>query len=120
MLTEETKVDLSCLEGRRNILLLEKEETWRLKRKVTWLECGDDNTNFFHPYAKGMKDVNTIWSLTDMIGIKWISFEEMEKVGFDHFKALFIAPLHAFIAKAISVAQLFSRFVEEEDNRVMM
>jgi hypothetical protein len=29
-----------------------KEETWRLKRRAIWLECGDENTKFFHALQK--------------------------------------------------------------------
>ena len=45
------------LEGRRNILLLEREETWRLKSWATWLECGDDNTQFFMLMLEGGKQL---------------------------------------------------------------
>ena len=60
---------MSNLEGRRNTLLLEKEETWRLKRRAIWLACGDDNTKKIHAYARGRKVVNTIWNLCDDDGI---------------------------------------------------
>ena len=65
MLTQMDKDTLIRMEGRRNTLLLEKEETWILKSRATWMECGDENTNFFHAYARGRKDSNTIWSLVD-------------------------------------------------------
>ena len=52
MLNQETKENLIRIEGRRNTLLLEREETWRLKSRAIWLECRDDNTIFFHiPYG---------------------------------------------------------------------
>jgi len=44
LMTLESKEDLVRLEGRRNTLLLEKEEAWRLKSRAIWLECGDENT----------------------------------------------------------------------------
>ena len=43
MLNQETKDSLVRLQGRRNIILLDKEETWRLKSRAIWLECGDGN-----------------------------------------------------------------------------
>ena len=104
LLTVEEKEDLVCLEGRRDSLLLEKEETWRLKSRATWLECGDDNTNFFHSYAKGRKATNTIWSLIESVGIEHSSFDEMARIGVDHFKSVFTTPFQASIAEVISVA----------------
>ena len=66
---------LKTLEGRRVTLLLEREETWRLKSRATWLDCGDDNTKFFHAYARGRKATNTVWSLEDEHDIVHDTFE---------------------------------------------
>lgn len=60
LISQESKEAMTNLEGRRNTLLLEKEETWRLKSTAIWLACGDDNTKKFHAYAKGRRVVNTI------------------------------------------------------------
>ncbi len=68
LLTQESKYIPVRLEGRRNALLLEKEETQRLKGRATWLEVGDDNTKFLHAYAKGRKASNTIWGLDNLQG----------------------------------------------------
>ena len=117
MLTQVDKDTLIRLEGRRNTLLLEKEETWRLKSRATWAECGDENTKFFHAFARGRKAQNTIWSLLDEHGHTHTTFEGMAKTGVEHFKNLFKAPSQASIAEVTRISQLFPRFVEEEDNR---
>jgi len=59
--TLEAKTTLLKLEERRNKLLKEKEELWRLKSKAIWLKSGDENTKFFQAFAKGRKCSNTIW-----------------------------------------------------------
>lgn len=120
MRTQESKDFLVRLEGRRNALLLEKEETWRSKSRATWLEATDENSKFFHAYAKGRIAANTIWSLDNSQGKPQTSFEGMAMVGVEHFQGLFGANNQATITEVIRVAQLFPRFVEEDDNRALM
>ena len=47
--TIDSKEALTRLEGRRNTLLLEKEEAWRLKSRAIWLNVGMITPNFFTP-----------------------------------------------------------------------
>ena len=108
------------LQGRRNTLLLEKEETWRLKSKALRLACGDENTIFFHAYAKGRKALNTIWCLEDDRGRIREYFEELAETGVEHFQNLFKAPVGAHIEEIIQVAQVFPRFVGEKENNSLM
>jgi len=91
-LSAESKEILVRLEGKHNIILLEKEEAWRLKSRAVWLESGDDNTKFFHTYARGRKVANTIWSLQDEEGSSYVSFDEKARCGVTHFQQLFKAP----------------------------
>ena len=81
MMNQMKKDKLIQLEGRRITLLLEKEETWRLKSRAIWLECGDDNTKFFHAYARGSKEANIVWSLVDEHGTAHDTFEGMATTG---------------------------------------
>ena len=120
LISEASKADLVLLEGRRNSLLLAKEETWRLKSRAIWLMSGDDNSKFFHAYVKGRKSANTIWSLRDDAGLEHTSFEDKARCGVAHFENLFKAPNHASIAEVIRMAQMFPRFVDEEGNRFLM
>lgn len=120
LISQESKEDLTRLEGRRNTLLSEKEETWRLKSRAIWLACGDDNTKFFHAFARGRKASNTIWNLKDEEGVSHFNFEDKARCGVTHFQNLFRAPQQANIAEVIRVAQMFPRFVDDDGNREMM
>ena len=39
--------------------------TWRLKRRVLWIEQGDANTKLFHNFASPKHNNNNIWELMD-------------------------------------------------------
>ena len=93
MMNQTKKDELIQLEGRRITLSLEKEETWRLKSRAIWLECGDDNTKFFHAYARGRKESNTVWSLVNEHGSTHDTVEGMYSTGVEHFKKLYKAPI---------------------------
>lgn len=114
LISQDSKDFLIRLEGRRNTLLSEKEETWRLKSRAIWLECGDDNTKFFHAYSRGRKAANTIWSLKDEDGINHFNFDDKAICGVVHFQNLFRAPNQANIAEVIRVDQMFPRFVDDD------
>jgi hypothetical protein len=52
-LLREEKEDLKIMEMCRRRLLEEKEASWRMKSRTTWLAKGDENTKLFQDYAKG-------------------------------------------------------------------
>ena len=91
-----------------------------MKSRATWLEFGDDNTKFFQAYARGRKDANTVWILLDDRGMIHYTFNGMARTWVEHFENMFKSPPHESIAKVIRIAQLFPRFVEEEDNLALM
>jgi hypothetical protein len=70
----ESKMALKSLEEKKRKLLEEREAAWHLKSRATWLSNGDENTKFFHAYAKGQKATNTIWSLKNYEGRTVIIF----------------------------------------------
>ena len=104
MLNQESKDTLVGLMGHKNTLLLDGEETWRLKSRAIWLACGDENTKKIHAYAKGKKTLNTIWSLVDDRGRRCESFEELAENGVEHFQNLFKALARANIVEIMRIA----------------
>ena len=60
---------LTALTTKQGNTLKEREETWRLRSRSTWLKEGADNSKFFHKFANGRKAINIIWKLTNEQGI---------------------------------------------------
>lgn len=60
---EHTKEKLRELEQYEMKILAKKEGLWRLKRMALWLSKGDEYMNYFHQYAKNMKNINKIWEM---------------------------------------------------------
>lgn len=108
------------MEKRRQDLLAQREEEWRLKSRVIWLKSGDENTKFFQAYAKGQKAANTIWEMKDRQGEMVSSFKGLASLGVDHFQSLFKAPAETSLVEIIQLAQTFPRFAEEEENSNLM
>eukprot|EP00253_Pinus_taeda_P008941 PITA_08941 len=119
-LNQETKDKILKLENQRSKILLEQEEEWRQKSRAIWLKAGDENTKFFHNYAKGRKNANTIWKLRDPDGSEASSFEDLSRMGKRHFQNLFTAQGGITLAEIIRTAQSFPRFVDEEEAENLM
>ena len=63
---------------------------------------------------------NTIWEMPKGNGEVATSFQDLSTLGTTYFKYFFKAPAEVSIAEVIRVAQLFPRFVEDEDNEAIM
>eukprot|EP00253_Pinus_taeda_P001568 PITA_01568 len=118
--TLESKKKIVDLEKHKNQILLAKEEEWRLKSRAIWLKAGEENTSFFHNYAKGRKSANTIWQLLTEEGREAKTFEALSSLGVNHFKSLFKDNGEITIAEVIQTAQSFHRYVEEEEADSLM
>eukprot|EP00253_Pinus_taeda_P023209 PITA_23209 len=111
----EDKAPLVELEFQKQKILKEQEESIRLKSKATWLKAGDENTRFFHSYAKGRKVKNTIWSLPTPDGDVADTFPKPAQLGSSHFRNLYKQPQAASITEIINIAGHFPRFVNEDE-----
>jgi hypothetical protein len=81
------------------------------------MDKGDENTKFFHAYAKGRKSKNTIWKLQDQEGRMVSTFEGLDEMGKNHLKSLFKAGQRENIADIVRLSIYYQRFVDEEWNR---
>ena len=93
---------------------------WRLKSRAIWLQCGAENTKKFQAYAKGRKFSNSIWEMPSAEGEPVSNFDGLADMGVKYFGDLYSVQSGATIAEVIRVAQLFPRFVDEEENRMLM
>eukprot|EP00253_Pinus_taeda_P019430 PITA_19430 len=114
-LTQASKEKILHLEKLKTKILLDKEEEWRLKSRAFWLKAGDENTSFFHNYAKGRKSANTIWGLKNEEGREVQTFHSLSELGQRHFQKLFANPGETTISKVIRTAQCFPKFLEEDE-----
>lgn len=80
------KALLVLQEKRCREILKEREDLWRLKSRAIWLSSSDDNTKFFHAYAKGRKAQNIVWQLQDGLGNRVSNFDGLAHMGVSHFK----------------------------------
>eukprot|EP00253_Pinus_taeda_P003035 PITA_03035 len=113
--SQVSKDKILHLEKQQNKILLEREEEWRIKSRAIWLKSGDENTRFFHNFAKGRKSANTIWRLKDEEGREVSSFPELSGLGKRHFQNIFADQGEATIAEVFSTVQSFPRFIEEDE-----
>jgi hypothetical protein len=112
----ETKSYLLSLEVCLRKLLEDKEVEWHLKNRATWLNKGDENTNFFQAFMKGRNTANTIFYLNDQMGAIVSSFDGLSQLGKNHFQSLFTDYLGVNIADIIRLALLVPIFFDEEGN----
>ena len=58
--TFEFKENIINLKSRKEKILKQEEETWRLEIKTIWLSQGDRNTIFFQKFSSRRRLVNSI------------------------------------------------------------
>lgn len=84
-ISDLSKAHLTHLEFERIQTLKDREETWRLKSRATWLKGGYDNTKLYHKFSNGRRAINTIWHLEDEVGHKAQTFHQISNLGIYHF-----------------------------------
>eukprot|EP00253_Pinus_taeda_P030096 PITA_30096 len=110
------KTRLIELENQRTNLLRQREESLRLRSRAIWLKAGDENSRFFHNFAKGRKVANTIWNLPLLEGGLANSFNKLSQLGTSHFRSLYRSPPGSNLAEIINVATHLPRFVNKDDS----
>lgn len=107
------------LENQKSQILKDREESIRLRSRAIWLKEGDDNTWFFHNYAKGKKVPNTIWNILTPDGGVADTFNKLSHLGSTHFRNLYKNPPGSNIADIINVAGHFPKFVNEDEAKAI-
>jgi hypothetical protein len=60
--------DFIDLESKRNKLLIDREEHWRIKSRAIWIKSRDLNTNFFHQFDNQRRINKHLWEIKDDSG----------------------------------------------------
>jgi len=58
--TTTQQLEAKQLEEKKRNTSLEKEKEWSVKSRVIWLQLGNESSKFFHRYAKGRKNINSL------------------------------------------------------------
>eukprot|EP00253_Pinus_taeda_P031782 PITA_31782 len=88
------KCRLIELENQKSKILKEREESIRLRSRALWIQAGDDNTEFFHNFAKCRKVSNTIWKLPTPDGDLADNFNKLAHLEEEDIESL-ISPVTA-------------------------
>eukprot|EP01018_Ginkgo_biloba_P032610 Gb_14068 [translate_table: standard] len=115
----EEKTCVTELEGKKCKLLSDREKHWRIKSMAIWLQQGDQNTKYFHNYARFRENQYTIWELTGREGNKVRGFKDLAAFAVQHFNELFKEPDRINIGEIIKVVTYFPRMVGNEDNAIL-
>lgn len=111
----ESKDRYSSLITKRSQILREREESWSLRSRAIWFMEGDANTKFYHKFANGRKIINTIWELKNIQGQSVTSQPNLARLATEHFRGIYKAPMEANILEIMRVAELFPRFIDQDD-----
>jgi len=112
----ESKEEYTSLISKRSQILKEREESWRLRSRAIWLMEGDANTKFYHKFANGRKIINTIWELKNDQGQPVSQQHNLARLATEHFRGIYKAPEEVNILEIMRVAELFPRYIEQEDS----
>eukprot|EP00253_Pinus_taeda_P033651 PITA_33651 len=113
--TPECKEQYNLLLTKRSQILKEREESMRLRSRAILLTEGDNNTKFYHKFANGWKAINTIWELKDQQGHTISNQQNLARLATDHFRGIYKAPGNVNILEIMRVAELFPRYVDQEN-----
>jgi len=90
-----------------------------LKSRALWIDCGDNNTRFFHNFANHRRVSNAIWDILDTNGEVVNSQQELSIEAIKHFKGIFTDPGLTRIDSKLKVLQQIPRLFSEEDNWIL-
>ena len=106
---------LSLLKARNDSLLTHQILTWKLKRRVDWINEGDANTKFFDSYASSRRNSKSIWGLQNHFGERIEDDAQLKHLSVSHFSELYSDGGLTNIEDQLKVVRLFPFMVLEEE-----
>uniref|UniRef100_A0A803Q1V1 Reverse transcriptase n=1 Tax=Cannabis sativa TaxID=3483 RepID=A0A803Q1V1_CANSA len=87
--TQASVTQLQQSEAILDELLAHEEEYWHQRSRVDWLQCGDQNTKFFHAKASSRKANNSIKSQKNELSLTVTGKEDLTQVICSYYDQLF-------------------------------
>ena len=109
----QLKLEIMDLESKRKKILAENEEIWGRNSRVIWVQCGDDNTKYFHYFINHRKHVNSIQNMQNEDGVYGFGFEYLSLTRVRHLSTLFKEDDNASIAQTMKYVSLFPTHVND-------
>ena len=101
-------------------ILLYCENEARQKSHSLCPTCGNINTKFFHECANYRKNINFIWKISDDDGVEVEGFEDIAKVGINHFEKFFKEDNNLSLPDVMNISHNFPTSVTKEENDDLM
>jgi hypothetical protein len=111
----EAKLHLQLLESKRNKLLCDVEETWRLRNRAIWIKSGDNNTDFFHNVASHNRNRKHVWEIIDGNGFSITDQGAIKDEAVSYYKKFYKALFIVNTIEQVKVTSLFPRMVSDEE-----
>ena len=106
---------LSSLHAERARILLQIEQTWRLKSHVVWLEVGYNNTKLFHRFANQRRISNSIWEIKNQDGIFLSEQLFIKEESVRYFQGIYSHDQCLNIPQQLKILKNFSKFFSIEE-----
>jgi hypothetical protein len=106
---------LKLLESERNKMIMEEEARWRLKSRALWIQCGDNNSKYFHHFTSYRRNKKYLWEIQDDQGHFHQGQDALKKEAKRFFSSFYQEEDENKIVEQVESVRLYPRFVNDEE-----